>query len=163
MGVDYMEAVVDNPAFTSSENGVMFSLARHADNNTGRSYPSVRRIHEDSGLSFDVIWTQLRELREAGLFIKKKRGRGNLYILDLDVITSYSPRRDLGQVDDEHRRDHDQTESRPRRDHDQVPRRDLGGHFSAVSVVISSSSSTSRPDSDTLLAEHAGEGMAWPR
>ncbi len=151
MGVDFMEKVVDNPHFTSSENGVMFSLARHADNNTGVAFPSVRLIHEDSGLSLDVIWKHLRDLREAGLFTKQQRGRGNLYTLDLDAIQAYSPRRDQGQVRGGARRDHDQVPRRdlgqvPSSDHDQVPRRDHD--HEAVSEALNESvneSSTSSP------------------
>jgi len=85
-----MEAVVDNPNFTSSENGVLFSLARHADNVTGECFPSADMIHRDSGLSKAVIWKRLKDLQRARLIIRGKRKRGNFYTLDLDSIKSYS-------------------------------------------------------------------------
>ncbi len=61
---------------------VLLKLADHADDR-GHSYPSVRRIADDTELDERTVRRALDHLESRGLILKTKRGRGHEYHLQL--------------------------------------------------------------------------------
>ena len=59
---------------------VWMALKHHADFNTGKSFPGVRRIAELVGLNKDTVTRCLRSLEDAKLLRTMPRGRGKTYI-----------------------------------------------------------------------------------
>ena len=59
---------------------VWMALKHHADFNTGKSFPGVRRIAELVGLNKDTVTRCVRSLEEARLLRTAPRGRGRSYI-----------------------------------------------------------------------------------
>lgn len=59
---------------------VWMALKHHADFNTGKSFPGVRRLAELVGLNKDTITRCVRSLEDARLLRTMPRGRGKTYI-----------------------------------------------------------------------------------
>src|SRR5688572_14004985 len=59
---------------------VWMALKHHADFNTGRAFPGVRRLAELVGLNKDTVSKCLHTLADARLLRSTPRGRGKTYV-----------------------------------------------------------------------------------
>jgi hypothetical protein len=89
MSIAHIKAVMENPHFTSSENGVLLSLAYHA-NGANEAFPKLSTIEHESGLARKTIKTALRALEKCGCLTTKLRPpKPSLYTLQQSEITSH--------------------------------------------------------------------------
>ena len=60
--------------------GVWLAVKQHADFNSGKAWPGVRRLAEWTGLNKDTVSKQLKVLEAHRLLRSSARGRGKTYI-----------------------------------------------------------------------------------
>lgn len=92
MGFKLMSAVFESASLGPTERLVMLALADHADEDTGRCYPSIARICQRTGLGERTVQGAIRKLRASGhLTIIPGGGRGNanLYVVNPAAETPF--------------------------------------------------------------------------
>jgi hypothetical protein len=141
----YLLATIDNTKLASTDNGVLVTLARHANWGSGVCFPSVATIQAKSGLSRDAIQRSLKHLEGHGVFRKNTDQKVNHYTLDLDAITSYWCSSDCNLKKRRPRSNNDRTQLLPSSNNNLAP--------SSNNNLAPSSNNNHKPISE-LVSEH---------
>ena len=89
MSIRHIKVVMENPAFTSTEKGVLVSLAYHA-NKEDRVFNKISTIAAESGLTEKPIRATLNRLRECGcITITRRPPKPAIFVLQTVLIAQH--------------------------------------------------------------------------